>query len=205
MSARMGSATARAPFEKPDALNAPLYRLVVDQLEAPRRWVILDLGAPSTPMLDVLSAFRSRVEIADLVGNDGIARLNTDALEGRPDASAVLPGRGEEPIDIIFCWDMLNYLSPAAVAALMREIAARARPGTLAHGLIVYSDATMPATPGRWVPDGPGRLLNRNKGGAEVKAPRYSPESLGKIMEPFAIERGVLLANGMQEFLFRLQ
>ena len=38
---------------------------------------------------------------------------------------------------------------------------------------------------------------------AMIEAPRYSPEFLGRIMGGVAIEHARLLANGMQEFVFR--
>lgn len=203
----MGSATARAHLEKPDELKAPLFRLLLNQLDAPRRWIVLDLGAASTPMLDLLSAYRCRVEIADLATHGAIDTINAQAQETFPLEAAVasLPPRGEEPVDVVLCWDMLNYLQPGALSALMQAIAERARPGALAHALIVYSDSSMPAQPGRWLPNAEAYLRNKNEGGTEIRAPRYSPEDLGRHMAPFAIERGMLLANGMQEFLFRLQ
>jgi len=40
---------------------------------------------------------------------------------------------------------------------------------------------------------------------AERIAPRYSPEDLGQWMPAFSVERARLLANGMQEYLFRLR
>jgi hypothetical protein len=87
----------------------------------------------------------------------------------------------------------------------MSVIAARARPGALAHALIVYSERSMPECPGRYLPAEESRLINRGAAAAEIAAPRYSPDDLRRIMGTFAIERAMLLGNGMQEFLFRLQ
>jgi hypothetical protein len=205
----MGRATARAPMDKPEALNAPLFRLLVEQLDAAGRRSILDLGAASTPMLSLLGRSRCRVEIADLACNDGIDRMNTeapvDALVAM--AESLLPEhrRDDDALDLVFCWDLPNYLKPGALSALMSAIAARARPGALAHALIVYSERSMPDRPGRFVPTGDSRLVNRGGAAAEIAAPRYSPDELSRIMGRFAIDRAMLLANGMQEFLFRLQ
>jgi hypothetical protein len=205
----MGRATARAPMEKPSALKAPLFRLLVDRLEAGGRHVILDLGAASTQTLSLLGRFRCRVDIADLASDGGIERLNAeepgDALVAR--AESLLPKlrSNDDAFDLVLCWDLPNYLKPAALTALMAAIALRARPGALAHALIVYSERSMPDHPGRFVPDEDLKLVNRARPGAEIKAPRYSPEDLGRIMRGFATERAMLLANGMQEFLFRLQ
>jgi hypothetical protein len=85
----------------------------------------------------------------------------------------------------------------------MAALAARTRPGGLAHALIVYLESRMPTRPGDYVPLQDFRLLNLGKSRAERAAPRYSPEDLKICMPGFAIDRGRLLGNGMQEFLFR--
>ena len=205
----MGRATARAPMDKPAAaLNAPLFRLLVEQLDTAGRHVVLDLGAASTPMLSLLGGSRCRVEIADLACDGGIGRINTEAAADAlvTTAELLLPKhQSDDDVDLVFCWDMLNYLKPEAISALMNAIAARARPGALAHALIVYSERTMPDRPGRFVPTGDLKLVNHAAPAAAIEAPRYSPEFLGRIMSRFAIEHARLLGNGMQEFLFRLR
>ena len=76
--------------------------------------------------------------------------------------------------------------------------------GALAHALIYYADRDMTAHPGRFVPTGDGKLVDRRTPGPAIPAPRYSPEDLQKSMAGFAIQRARLLGNGMQEFLLRL-
>ena len=73
-----------------------------------------------------------------------------------------------------------------------------------AHALIVYSERSMPEQPSRFQPTEDLKLVSRATTAAEIKAPRYSPEDLGRTMGGFVIERGRLLADGMQEMLFRL-
>ncbi len=204
----MGRATARAPIDRTAALNAPLFRQLIEQLDARGRSVILDLGAASTPMLAVLGRSRCLVEIADMGCDDAIDRLNAEV---RPDervalAESLLPKhKAGGEIDFVFCWDLLNYLVPDAITALMRVIVSRARPGARAHALIAYSDKTMPDRPGRFVPSGDLKLINRTVAASEIPAPRYSPELLRRIMRGLEIEHARLLANGMQEFLFRVK
>lgn len=204
----MGRATARAPMDKPAALNAPLFQQLIEQLDARGRSVILDLGAASTPMLAVFGRSRCLVEIADMGCDDAIDRLN---VEARPDervtlAESLLPKhKAGADVDFVFCWDILNYLMPDAITALLRVIVARGRPGTRAHALIAYSDKTMPNRPGRFVPTEDLKLINRATPAPEIAAPRYSPENLRRIMRGLEIEHVRLLANGMQEFQFRVK
>jgi hypothetical protein len=203
----MGRATARAPMEKPSALKAPLFRQLIDELDESRRHVALDLGAVSTPMLSLLGGFHCCVLIADLVRNDGLAKLNADQepAERLAMANSLLPPhRPDDPLDLVYCWDLLNYLKPLAISALMMAIRSRARANGRVHALIFYSERTMPDRPGRWLPTEDGVLADQSvPSTTSIQAPRYSPETLGRIMGGAAIEHARLLANGMQEFVFR--
>ncbi len=204
----MGRATAKAPMDKPAALNAPLFHQLIEQLAAKGRSVVLDLGAASTPMLSLLGRSHCLVEIADLGCDDAIDRLNAEAPADVlvTLAESLLPRhKAGADVDFVFCWDLLNYLKPEAITVLMRAIVARSRPGTRAHVLIAYSDRSMPDRPGRFVPTEDLKLVNHAAPAAETAAPRYSPELLRRIMRGMEIEHARLLANGMQEFLFRVK
>ena len=80
----------------------------------------------------------------------------------------------------------------------------RARPGALVHSLIVYSSSRMPVSPSYYYPDEHDCLINMPVTGEEREAPRYTPDDLSRCMPGYRVERGMLLNNGMQEFLFRL-
>jgi hypothetical protein len=199
-----GAATAKAGFEKPATLNAPLFRGLVERLDPEKRLVVLDLGAAETRTIAFFGRFRCRIDIADI--GDGIEALNADrdaeTLPGH--AESLLTVRHEEPTDLVLCWDLLNYLEPAALAALTTAMAGRARAGALMHALIAYSESSMPMSPGRYVPLEDGRLHDLAPPRAERPARRYTPDDLRRHLPGCKIERAMLLANGMQEFLFRL-
>jgi hypothetical protein len=193
---------APAPF------HAPLFHDLVARPDTNKRRIVLDLGTASTAMLALLGQSRCRVDIADLAHFGGIDRLNSKE-PGPALASAgesLLPRRHSgDAIDLVFCWDLPNYLRLDALSALMRTIGDRAAPGALAHALIVYADHDMNEQPGCFVPTPDGELVDRSAAVKTIAAPRYSPEDLAKNMGGFVIDRARLLGNGMQEFLFRLQ
>lgn len=204
----MGRATARAPMEEPSALNAPLFKSLAERFTMKNRQVVLDLGTASSPMLSLLGRGRTLVQIADLAGDREIDLLNGtkpgDALNAL--AHSLLPAHAtDEAVDVVFCWDLPNYLKKEAMLALMEAIAARSCPGTVAHALIVYSERTMPDRPRRYLPTHDDCLVNHSNPRGVIDAPRYSPEALGELMVPFEIDRARLLANGMQEFLFTIR
>ena len=201
----LGASMARAHFDAPREFGVPLFRSLIDNLNEDRRWVILDLGAVRPQTVELLSRFRCRLEIVDLadtvtasgVGAGDPVRFTdlSEALHANPD---------NEPVDIAFCWDFLNYLIPEQMTELIKGIAARCRPDAFVHALIAYSDPLMPQWPGQFVPVDDGRLLNLSTAEPQCLAPHYSPEDLTSWMPGVTIERVRLLTNGMQEYLFRL-
>jgi hypothetical protein len=187
----------------PEGLSAPLFHSLIQRLQSGGRWVVFDLGAAHTATLRVLGQFRCRVEIVDLA--DGLDSLNgeIDARRIRQRAEALLPRKGE-PADIVLCWDLINYLNQPALNAVMEGIALRCKRGALAHGLVYYSAKAMPERPSTFLPLDDQRIVQHMQPGRERPAPRYSPEDLARCMPRYSVERGRLLRNGMQEFLFRL-
>ncbi len=202
----LGASMARAHFEAQREFNVPLFRSLIDNLAEDRRWIVLDLGAARPQTVALLSRFRCRLEIADLTGTadtPGNGAGDAVTLTRLSEALDCIPSI--EPVDIVFCWDFLNYLVPEQMTELMAGVAKRCRPGALVHALIAYSDQPMPQWPGQFAPIADGRLLSLSTSKPQRVAPRYSPEDLGKWMSAFTIERARLLTNGMQEYLFRLR
>jgi len=195
-----GERDARAP----EALNAPLFHSLIKRMEGGGRWVVLDLGAARSDTLRTLSRFRCRLDIVELADGLDLLTEETDPRRLRQIVETLLLPRCREGIDVVLCWDLINYLAQPALTAVMECIAARCKPGALAHGLVYYSMRQMPERPGCFVPIDDQRLINRAMSGPERPAPRYSPEDLARCMPRYTVERGRLLRNGMQEFLFRL-
>ena len=162
------------------ALHAPLFQSLVEGFDETQRHVALDLGAASTELLGWLGRSRCRADIADLAFFGGVERLN--AAEPGPEleevAESLLPDlRPDDPIDLVFCWDLPNYLTLEALSALMRAIGQRARPRALVHALIFYAGRDMPEHPGRFVPTEDGELMDLSMPCEQIAAPRYSPRS----------------------------
>jgi len=195
--ARQRATAGPAPF------NAPLWRLAIESLDPERRCVVLDLGPAVPQTITLLGSYRCRLLIADLA--DQLAAIDgaEDAESREAAVQGALGPSGAEPLDLVLCWDLWNYLSLPGLAALMRAVAARCRPGARLHGLVVYTDTQMPVSPGRFLPQPDGQLLWDLPGPETCAAPRYSPEQLGEALADFRHERGMLLVNGLQEFLYR--
>lgn len=165
------------PPNAPVAFHAPLFHDLVSELGANERHVVLDLGAASTAMLALLGRSRCRVEIADLAHFGGIDRLNTtEPGPALPNAiNAMLPNRlPDDAFDLVFCWDLPNYLTLDALSTLMDAIAHRARPGAVAHALIYCAARDMRDHPGRYGPTADGdELIDYGATNAAIATPRF--------------------------------
>ena len=82
--------------------------------------------------------------------------------------------------------------------------------GEVTRGAIALSGSgnrltiSMPERPSTFLPLDDQRIAQHVQPGRERPAPRYSPEDLARCMPRYTVERGRLLRNGMQEFLFKL-
>jgi hypothetical protein len=205
-----GAATAAANpssagSKTPAGFKAPLLERVLDAADPELRTVTLDLGGVSQSLLDRLSSRGPcRVEIADIVACGGLTLLS-EAESAEQAASFVLKRLlppSEQPVDLILCWDLPNYLKLDTLSGVFAALAVRAAPRCKLHMLIAYAEREMSAEPGRFVPESAGRLINLKPARTKKAAPRYSPEDLGRAVGQFRYERGTLLANGMQEFVY---
>jgi len=199
-----GPPAAAKPSSAPEGLSAPLFHSLIQRLQSGGRWVLLDLGAVHSATIREFTQFRCRLEFVELA--DGLDSLNgeVDPRRIRQRADALLPARRPEGVDVVLCWDLINYLNQPALTAVMECIALRCKRGALAHGLVYYSAKAMPERPSTFVPVDDQRILQHVSPGRERPAPRYSPEDLARCMPRYTVERGRLLRNGMQEFLFKL-
>ena len=184
-------------------LAAPLFAQVISALDPEQRITVLDLGNIRSGTVALFSAYRCRLDIANL---PDVLPLPT--IEDNPEVrSQALAGVFElhdsEPLDLILCWNLLNYLGRDDIGHLVALLEPRMKPATRLHALMEYASPLMPATPGAWVPDGNARLHASQVDEEQIDAPRYRPKELERLMPQLMPDRTVLLGNGLQEFLFK--
>ena len=205
-----GASAAEAKSERDtgasgtNTFKAPLLSKILDGTNPAQRQVVLDLGPACQALIGLLTSERGcRIEIADLVANGGLNAINAAPPEARTATlGSLLPQPNLERLTLIFCWDLPNYFGLPTLQSLCKLLGGRAAPGCRLHMLISYSRRDMSARPARYVPVKDGQLTQISPTPERIQAPRYSPEDLGKALAGFRYERGVLLANGMQEFVY---
>lgn len=186
-------------------LRAPLFEHMIQSLAGDCRHVVLDCGAARSGTISLLSEFRCRLLVLDLAAVLPSLEPLEDPAERRDFLAAHIESQDHEPGQLVFCWNLFNYLKPEDIRVLTDLLASRLAPDARLHALLEYSSPLMPATPGHWVPDDAGRLHSDQPEIEQIAAPRYSLRTLERLMPQFRPERSMLLANGLQEHLFRLR
>jgi hypothetical protein len=188
--------------EHQPGLAAPLFAQVIGDLDVEKRLTVLDLGNVRAGTVALFSEFRCRLDIANLPDALPLPRDLEDPEVRHRALASVFTVHESEALDLILCWNLLNYLERDDISYLISLLAPRFKPSTRVHALMEYASPLMPATPGAWVPDENARLHASQVDEEQVDSPRYKPKELERLMPQVKPERTVLLGNGLQEFLF---
>lgn len=182
--------------------RSPGLSLITAHLCNERKQHVLDLGSAATPTIEYLcelqcklyvEQFASLLEQLDMAGEDASAIINQ--------LPSYAPGLH---FDVVLAWDLLNYLNPPTLAALIARLSPFCKQGTLLFALI-STGKQIPKVPVRFKIAGKDRLrydfsLDRLRDG-----PQYSTPALLKMLPDFSLVRSYLLQNNMQEYVLRFE
>lgn len=184
-------------------LRAPLFEQAVRELDEHQRLIVLELGTARSGTIALFTRYRCRLDVADLPSSLSVLAKMADPEERCDLLNQKLTWLDPEPLDLVLCWNLLNYLGRDDIRTLAELLSPRMKPQTRLHALMEYASPLMPATPGFWIPDAQCRLHASQVDEHQIDAPRYKPKELERMMPQLSPERTVLLGNGFQEYLFR--
>ncbi|MFW5816873.1 MAG: hypothetical protein ACOCVP_08450 [Wenzhouxiangella sp.] len=165
--------------------------------------MVADLGTVRSGTVALFSDYRCRLDVLDLPMVLPQLAECEEAAQTKACLAALFDRDEREPLDLVLCWNLLNYLKREEIRELIDLLVPRFQPQTRLHALMEYASPLMPATPGHWIPDANTRLHASHVDAEQIDSPRYKPKELERIMPQLAPERTVLLGNGLQEYLFR--
>jgi hypothetical protein len=191
--------------DPPSRVRAPFFKTVLEQIGETPRPVVLELGAARQDLLALLHGSGCRLIVANLAATFADSGEANDSSGIAPINDVLRDLCQQEPVDIVFAWDFLNFLDFEALALFMGNLAMLCRPRASVHALIVYAERLMPQRPGLLEPVDAAHL--RVHTGVELDriAPRYSPDDLRRCTPAYDVAGVRLLGNGMQEYLFKLR
>ena len=180
--------------------TSKLLPALFQHIDEGRRISVLNIGPALPETIDFLSKYRCKLYIADL-----FTELPFECPEeGEPDLAyqlseaLMLPGNCQ--IDLCLFWDIFNYLSPQAIAALVEVLTPHLQPDALAHAYTVHK-LKSPQGNQLYGISSTENIVSRVRPRA---LPGYSPHGQGPLknmLKCFRFERSVLLADGRLELL----
>lgn len=194
---RAGAATQTEA--EPDVHRSLALPALFDAMGRRPRLSVLDLGSAVGSNVEYLSQFGCKLSIEDLYASRSAAAENEEL--GPDFFSRLLPVPEGTQFDIVFAWDLYNYLSRKELGYLAAELRRLCRPGALVFALI-WIHKTIPMQPIRFRIQGPEQLVYERRSTVERPGPRFAPAELNQAMGGFRVDRSFLLRHGVQEYLF---
>jgi hypothetical protein len=189
-------APVRAEREPETHRSLALPSLLAEIARRPKAQV-LDLGPALGSNVEFFHQFGCKLYIEDLFS--AIVESPRDGEE-RLDFAAHFGNVSREPIDLVFAWDLFNYLSRRELTALGDELGRLCRPGAVVFALLSFLKQ-MPAQPQRFrIKDGETLGYERQTT-AERPSPRYASSDMAELFPGFTVDRSFLLRHGYMEYL----
>jgi hypothetical protein len=185
-----------------EPFTSPLFREAMTMFDRATRHVIFEPGSISPGILALLQGRRCRLEVADAAL--ALSRLSGTSEDTRTLSQKVAPlvsDSRREKIDIVLCWDLLNYLSLPLYNAFTAHLAALMGPRGILHAYIHSAQTDMPQHPQRYAVLGNDLVVRLDRDPPVRKTPRYSYTDLDKHAGGLRVARSMLLRNGIQEYL----
>ncbi len=187
-------------------MNSPLLFGALQALSPDSSIGLLDLAPANASLLDYFAEYYCKLYLPGC--RDELLSLDTGIDSGQPPLAvtmaSLLPLRQAQgrPLDLVLLWDLPNYLDQSVLSALISYLATHSSRDTVLH-TYVHTRQTMPDAPGDY------RLTVEQKVKVEIStawntgSPGFYLELINKVFTPFRVDRGMLLANGLQEYILR--
>jgi hypothetical protein len=188
-----------------EPFSSPLFREVAARFDDSTRHVILELGSTSSGIVALLQGKRCRLLVANVAQVlSALSEQSQDAEFLQQALERLIAGGAGEKVDTVLCWDLLNYFSLPFMQAFTARLAQIMLPGGIVHAYIHSAHASMPQHPQRYTLTGEDQVLRLDRDPDIRKTPRYSFGDLEKHAPGFHVDRSMLLRNGIQEYLLRM-
>lgn len=199
-----------AEQEERYSINSPLLFGVLAALDPEKRIEVLELSPANPELIEYFNQYHCKLylpacrdELLELAGGN-------EEDENKPPLdveirSCLLTGTAiSKPLDLILLWDLPNYLDKRVLPVLFSQLARFSERDTVLH-IYIHTRQSMPDRPAdyRLMPD--HRIMAKMPSQWNTDCPMYYQELLHKVMAPFRVVRGMLLSNGLQEYILRPQ
>lgn len=184
--------------------RSPSLEIICGHLAEPRKHSILDLGTPFGANIEFFSQVPCTLFVEDLY-ESLIALPPPEDCEGpnpyERRVTQALAHSAETRFDLIFGWDLFNYMHCDQIHALMKRLSGSCRSGTLLF-IMISTAPVIPERPAKITVAHEGLVSYESTSAPGKSNPRYTPLALERMMPGFRLLHSFLLAESMQDYLF---
>jgi hypothetical protein len=186
--------------------KSPLLFGVLSDLDPEIQCGILDLTPANFNLVEFFNHYRCKLHLPGC--RDEILKLAPETTDSRATLRLLkrcIPLRASDKgtLDILLLWDLANYLKEQTLAALISYLTPYFSEHAIVHAYI-HTHQTMPTYPGEYRLSQDNHVIIDNHSSGTMSSPMYYQELLHKVLAPFRVDRGMLLANGLQEYILRI-
>jgi len=194
---RVGAVAAR--------LDSKLFGSLFQTVDVDRRLTVLEIGSALPETVDFFAQFKCRLLFVDLFSEPFVhdqADLSETELRHCFEERFRFPA--DTRLDLCLFWDFLSYLDDPALRAFNSALRPWLHRGSRAHGFGAHHLGIRLANVRYGVRD--RETLNiRERGGRQLRTHPHSQLEMQEMLNCFAFERGLLLADGRLEMLLKPQ
>lgn len=191
-----------------------LLSSLFEHVEDDRPLSVLNIGPALPETVSFFSGYRCKLHVADLYSElplripaDGDDKGQADngeetGLVHRLEEALGLPAGVQ--FDMVFLWDVLNFMSREAIAVLMDSLRPHLHPGSRAHCFAVHNSKTPVAENFHGIFDESHLSVRRRR----QTPPDYQPHPQGELvtmLKFFQVDRSVLMPDRRIELLLNAQ
>lgn len=207
----MRAVNQHAEQEAHSTLKSPLLFGVLQDLEPDTRIEIMDLAPANAALLDYFSQFHCKLHLPgcrdELLGLGSHGNENEEdevepPLSHKLQSLMPLHDSDRSVLNLLLLWDLTNYLEQSVLTALIEHLSPYISEHTILHTYI-HTRQTMPEQPGDYHLSPQHHVTFDLSTQWTAPSPMYHQALLNKVFSPFRVSRGMLLANGFQEYILR--
>mgnify|MGYP000116712367 CR=1 FL=1 len=197
-----------APQQTGYAMNSPLLFSLLDKFSENTYYEILDVNPANQFQLDYFSRVHCKLYLPG--SGQQLLALSPDEYDTEMKINRALVKNlqlyknKKAHLNLIMLWDLPNYLDTHLLSALIQFLMPHAQNDVMLH-IYIQTRETMPEQPGHYIFQGDNKIWVENNSTNMKPCPMFYKEMLQKILTPFAVQKGVLLSNGLQEYLLKRQ
>lgn len=206
--AKSRDATSKTANNIAAIINSPLLFEMLGSLPANKKHTILDISQANNSSLTFFSDYWCKLFINNAINS--IHKLNPELINTPHKWHRALVNamgfykKDKIELDIIFLWDLVNYLEPDKLKGLIDYIHPQCTNNTCLHIYIFNSELISEAPSNYQIQSNKKVAIYPQQHVNKINGPTYNLNDLNKMLSPFNLDHSVMLSSGVQEYIFRL-